>query len=522
MTKLISSSLSLVATCLLAATLAACGGGGGSATAPHPASSVTVAGIAATGAPLSGTVKLSDSSYPTKTASAQINQDGTFSLNVDGLKAPFILMAVDASGNSWYSFAKEPGVANINPLSNLAVAVAAGATDMRALADLYADHNIADMQGIANTIPRAFTDITSSLGPLLSLYGAASSDPLVSPYTVNKQGLDGLFDQVAINISEGKVSVTRKDTQVTIFSAPVGNITSGAVDTASMPIPSHYYMPGNAVLTLKLQGDLPQGTLVKNISISVRLPYGITVLTTAAEGNAKVYAPSCSQCHPYDTTKPDNISTLYGSNLPALFKTPHQGVTLSSDQLDILTAYFESLTNPQQALTADVNTAIPIGAATGSNVYPAPSLSATNNILNITMSSLTGFGTGDFITIRCIAPSPSLVTATTAASFSVTASSFYSDIYKNQKLKGLAVVPTALVYPIMEGKQDYDSLCAGCHTLDPSDSVITPTLYDKTALLPGIFKTAHHRVTLTAGQLDNLTAYLDAYYLGQQIPVPAE
>ena len=209
-------------------------------------------------------------------------------------------------------------------------------------------------------------------------------------------------------------------------------------------------MPGNAVVTLKLQGNLPQGTVVRNLSLSLQLPLGVTV------------DPGLS----------------------------------------------------------NVNTAVPIGPAGGSNVYPQPSLSATNNILTISMSSLAGFGAGDFLTIRCIVSSASLLTTITAADFKVIATTMYADIYKTGRLTGLAVVPETLVDPSVEGKKVYTSLCAGCHTLDPSDSVITPTLYNSTSRLPAIFATSHHRVTLTSDQLGNLRAYLDAYYQGQQILVP--
>jgi cytochrome c2 len=93
----------------------------------------------------------------------------------------------------------------------------------------------------------------------------------------------------------------------------------------------------------------------------------------------------------------------------------------------------------------------------------------------------------------------------------------YADIYKNERLKGLTVVPVGLAYPAREGKTAFDSLCAGCHTMEPSDSVITPSLYGKAALLAERFRTAHHGKTLAASQLEDLKAYMDAYYRGEKI-----
>lgn len=439
--------------------LSACGGGGGSTDGqaavmpvPQPIARTTlVEGIAAAGAPLSGTVYLSDASFPAREVTAPINQDGTYAIDVTGLQAPFILKAADASGNTWYSFAKAPGIVNINPLTNLVVAVAAGATDMQSLAELYATHNMATLQRIAGTVTSAAADITASLQPLLAMYGAATADPLNGPYAVNQQGLDAFFDQVAIGVSGGTATITRIDTRATVFSAPISNITSGTVDTGGMPTPPQSYMPGNAVLTLNLQGSLPQGALVDNLSLSVQLPLGVTVDTGPA----------------------------------------------------------------------GMNTAVPIGTASGANVYPVPALSATNNVLTVSMSSLAGFGTGNFLTIRCIVSSASLMAAISATDFKVTTSSMYADIYKNQRLTGLTVVPVSLVYPAADGEKLYVSLCAGCHTLDPSGSVVTPSLYGTASQLPTTFATSHHGVTLAATQVDDLLAYLNAYYLGQQILVPA-
>jgi hypothetical protein len=325
---------------------------------------------------------------------------------------------------------------------------------MQDLDDLFVNHNSASMGSIANAINRASADISSSLQPLLSLYGAQTADPLTGSYTVNNQGLDGLFEQVAMTVSGGIVSITNQVSRTGIFTAPVGNITSGDVNTNAMPTPASYPMPGNAVLTLKVDGDLAHGTLIRKLAVSVQLPLGVTV-----------------DPDPADAT----------------------------------------------GLTAVVNTAIPTGAATGANVYPTPTLSVSNNILTVSMSSLAGFATGEFLSIRLIVSTAALMKTTTAASFSITSSSIYADIYKNQKLKGLAITPVTLVYQTSEGRNIYNSICARCHTLDQSDSVITPTLYDTIDLLPGIFKTVHHKVTLTADQLGKLTAYLNAYYLGQQI-----
>jgi hypothetical protein len=381
---------------LAAFILSACSGGGGGPTTTVNVQTNVVQGIAAAGTPINGVVYLSDSQFlnfstatSKKPITTPINQDGTFSIDVSSLKAPFILRAIDTFGNILYSFAKAPGTTNINPLTNLAVAIAAGATDMQDLDSLFINHNSSNMLNIANTITQINANINSSLKPLLTLYGAESADPFSGTYQDNKQGLDGLFDDVSFSISGGIVTIVRNDTNTTVFSSPIGMLSSSAnsagLDTNNLPTPTSYPMPGNSLLTLKLNGALPQGTLVKYIFFSVQLPLGVNV----------------------DLDPTDNTG-----------------------------------------LTSAVNTAIPIGTAEGANVYPAPTLSSTNNILNISISSLAGFNTGNFLTIRLIASSPSLFPSTTAASFTITASNMYGDIYRNQLLQGLTIVPVSFLYPI--------------------------------------------------------------------------
>lgn len=388
--KRLTGALSLLL--LVSLLLSACGSGGsggsGNSSSPAAVQTTAVAGIAAAGMPLAGTVHLCDSSVlKIYSSNSTINQDGSFSIKTTGMNAPFILRAVDAAGNPlYYSFARAPGIANINPLTNLALAVAAAAAaGNTSLADLYANHTSDEMDAVSVVLPGTASHIMHSLRPLLLLYHAESADPLAGLYQVNGQGLDGLFDDVSFSVYKDPVNgwmvdITRKDTQITpppqIFYNTFSNMTSSALN--NLPAQKTYVTPGNAELTLKITGSLPQGTLIKNVSFSVQLPLGISVNL--------------------DPTDPSGLTSV-------------------------------------------VNTAVPTGVAAGANVYPAPTLSTTNNILTVSMSSPAGFGIGDFIKIRCLVSSPSLMAATTPDSFSITSSRMFADIYNNQKLKGLTIVP---------------------------------------------------------------------------------
>jgi hypothetical protein len=398
------------------------------------------------GGPLSGTVYLSDASVPTKSATAVITQDGSFSFSaadLKNLKAPYLLKAVDPSGNAWYSFAGAAGTANLNPITTLSLAMASGCADLKGLSDLYDSHDAASLSALSPVFPVALGKVLTALQPLLSIYGAADADPLAGFYPVNDQGLDGFLGQVGLSISGGVVTLTDNTSHAPVFSAPLNHLESSVVTTGALSAPAPFYLPGNAILTLAAQGSLPSGSTIESGTITLKLPLGITVDS----------GPS------------------------------------------------------------GINTAIPIVAHT--NVYPAPVLSQTNNQLSITFSSLQGFGTGNFLNVRCLVTTTALF-ASRATDFSVTASSLYGDIYKSQRVKGISIAPVAIVYPTREGKTVYDSFCASCHNLNAADTS-TASLYDKTPQIPATFSSRHHGVTLTATQLDYLSDYLNAFSSGQAV-----
>jgi len=359
-------------TLITAVSLAACGGdAGGTATvasATVQAAAHVVNGVATTGAPIAGTVFVNYTSPNAR--SAPINQDGTFTLDVSGWRGPYFLKAVDPQKNCYYSFANATGRTNINPLTTATVVKASGSTDLKSLSALYDKHDHADVQKISDGMSEAYAALSASLNSLLANYGAEKTDAVSGAVTVNHQGLDGFFDQIAVTIENGALTATNRTTQASILAA------DGTPITGNIPLPSSYYSPGNAELTLQVQGNLAPDTLVRNLSFTLQLPLGVTI-------------------------------------------------------------------DPGSSV---INTAIPIAGAKDSIVYPAPSLSATNNRLNVTLSSLAGFGTGDFLTIRCIVSSFPLAN-TSATDFSVLDSTMFADIYRNQPLKNLSIVPTGIAFP---------------------------------------------------------------------------
>jgi hypothetical protein len=209
-----------------------CGGGGGSGTP-----TATVSGVAATGAPLVGTVYLKDSSNPVKELSTPIATDGSFSFNVSGLQAPFILKAVGTSGGqnyTLYSFATDKGIANINPFSNLTVTHAYGNDN---LASLYTTADAAKMLAIQQQISVSVSQIKTLLNSLLQQYGVTSINFMTDAYTANHQGLDLLFDMIIIDFAGGNVSIKNRNNNTVIYTSVSNNILSGQINIGNIPAP---------------------------------------------------------------------------------------------------------------------------------------------------------------------------------------------------------------------------------------------------------------------------------------------
>lgn len=368
--------LALALSSVLAAfTLSACGGGG-SASSPSalgtPQVGKTVSGVAAVGRPLIGTIYLTDSATPSRTVSVPITADGTFSFSeatLQGLKAPYLLKAIEPTGTTWYSFAATRGLANINPLTTVAVAAATGSGDTESLAQFYATHDPAAMGALSRRLPAAVSDLTTALKPLLSIYGAAGADPLSGSYIVNQQGLDGFLDRLDFTISQGGVIISNRSTGKEVFSAPIANLASGTANPVALPQPAPLTINDNAAVNLAVKGTLPTGVAIQSATFTLQLPQGV-----------------------------------------------------------------------------NVDSATPIDAAAGANIYAPAEVTQSGDKVTITLTSLNGFGTGNFLTIRCNVYSNTLADLGTA-DFTTISSALYSDIYQTQSLSGLSIVPTDFFNP---------------------------------------------------------------------------
>ena len=318
--------------------LAACGGGGGGDADPsmptsgNPSGNTTTAiltGTAATGGPISGSVTLKDSSPSTSTLTASSASDGSFSFDVTGLTAPFLLRIAygdAASPSTLYSLAAGAGTTNITPLTSIATRAAAGGVDLDAF---FRNSTGADIAGAGSRMSQAVSALQSVLSPLFQRFNV-QGNLLSTPFTADHTGIDAVMDAITVDFKGVSVSLAAKSSGMLLFSAPPANPGAGNFDVANLdqmnaPVPA----PGGSLYTLYCagcHGALPDSTK-KGITIA-RLQAAITsdaggmqwlsqlsasemqsIVTALASGSttpppasaspdgAALYTSNCADCH---------------------------------------------------------------------------------------------------------------------------------------------------------------------------------------------------------------------------------
>ncbi len=230
MKKLWIVNLFLTGVMILAVIVNGCG----SVSKVTPVASAKVSGVAATGAPVHGTVTLKDSSMPSKGMTATTAADGSFSFTVGGLQPPYVLRAAwngDGSSQELYALADGPGTTNINPLTNAAFVAAANVADPAMFAG---DPDASMIQAAHQNMKSVMEKLKTKLAQLFALYGV-TQDPEEDEYEADHTGLDALFDDITIKISDGQIIVTNKQTGGVIFKASVNDIDHGTFYPENMP-----------------------------------------------------------------------------------------------------------------------------------------------------------------------------------------------------------------------------------------------------------------------------------------------
>ncbi len=226
-----SKKLPIILTlCALTLTiLSACGQNSKNSSATAPA---TLSGVAATSAPISGTVTLQDSSTPAQIRTAETTTNGQYSFEVSALKPPFML-SVETSGTgtntTMHSFSEGAGIANINPLTDAAVAAADNGPGSQM-------NRGGDGETEFHNRRSAMDAIKQELMKLFDLYGI-TSDPANGEYESESSEYSALFKNISIKVTNGTITVTNTLTGSVIFTASVNDIAGGTFYPQNMPNP---------------------------------------------------------------------------------------------------------------------------------------------------------------------------------------------------------------------------------------------------------------------------------------------
>ena len=216
---------------LLALILAACGGGGGTV---YFASS-SVSGVAAGGAPISGTVTLVDKTGTQRTGTIDIN--GNFSIDTQDLTPPFILKAVGQVGGqpcTLFSAASSAGTFHITPLTNLILAAAVGGDPSR----YFGSAGAPDTSRLQEAnLQQARQQVRTLLLPLLQRYGIAEFNPESGSYVANPSNrLDAMLEAIRITVdATGALTITNKLTGAVLATGNVANLAAILLDPANAP-----------------------------------------------------------------------------------------------------------------------------------------------------------------------------------------------------------------------------------------------------------------------------------------------
>ena len=167
-------------------------------------------------------------------ASGLTDGNGNYSVNVATLTPPYIVSVASVEGGKtiqYYSFAREEGVVNINPLTNLAVLAATGEADPYAY---LAGSDTAKINRIDSSLDAAWTTISTKLQPLISVFISGTFNPITSNYT-SVIGLHNFFGLVGFSVNNGTLTLTNLNKGTVIASAPVTGIATMTLDHAEFP-----------------------------------------------------------------------------------------------------------------------------------------------------------------------------------------------------------------------------------------------------------------------------------------------
>lgn len=188
----------LIAVVCAGLVVSGCGGGGGSSNSGGGTTSATLSGTAAAGLPLIGSVTVKDANGQTKTVT--IGGNGSYTVDVSGMTAPFTLRASGTAGGSTYVIHSAAtssdlnGTINITQLTDLILSNVAGQ-----IASNYFDNG--NFGGLTSSeLAAEAAKLKEKLLPVLTALGVdASTDLLHTAFTPLSSALDKALDAIQVS-----------------------------------------------------------------------------------------------------------------------------------------------------------------------------------------------------------------------------------------------------------------------------------------------------------------------------------
>jgi hypothetical protein len=200
--------------------------------------SKTVSGTAAGGLPVVGLVSARGANGVT--VESTILSDGSYSLNVNSLTAPYVLRAYGTVGDErvhLYSTGVAEGNINITPITSMITNRIMGGD----LEDKYRDWSSesASITVDESIIEAAEAAVQAQLAPILEAYGIDASTDLMSvDFDADHSGLDAVLDILDIEIDDSSdtVTVTNTTTGTTITDTADGTSGEGFTEAETTAI----------------------------------------------------------------------------------------------------------------------------------------------------------------------------------------------------------------------------------------------------------------------------------------------
>ena len=475
-----------------------------------PKTEQTITGVAATGAPVFGTVTLKDASIPAVERTKFTRGDGTFAFNTADIAAPFILRT-SSGGKTLYSIATGSGITNINPLTTIVVGVAAGGADLNTL---YASPSPLALNALLLNLTVAESAVKTALAPVLNKFSASGSI-FNTVYVADHTGVDALFDVVNVTLSGGVITLTNKSTSKIIFTALATEISKGSVvmgNLPDVPVPSSgakLYMSKCSVC----HGDISTSSLIgRGTAVAINGAIssdfgGMSSLSNLSIAEIQAISEAISAQAPPPPPSNSTGAVLYTTNCSSCHGSLATSTKLGATVIRIQNAIsanvgdmgrFASLTAAEiQAIVVALNPPQPPPPPTldGTVLYATHCAGCHNPLATSTKKGLT------------ITRFYNAVTANTT-----TGMGYLSALTVAEVSAIISVLPSAPPPPGTPiGQILYEANCAGCHGSFLSSTKAGPTMTAariQTAITNNVGLMGALAATLTSSDIANIATEL--------------